>query len=365
MDEYEQSLTEILDIAKKEKVDCLLVAGDIFDSHAPNAEAEKLVYGFFSELAGNKIPAIVITGNHDHPRRFEALQPLLERLRIQLRCLVAPAEEGGILNFAAGREKARIAVLPWVPEHKLLDASLMMGSQADRSASYADQMTGMLGSLTSNFEAGSVNLIIGHVYVHGAEPSGSERAIHVTKPYAMTAQSFPGSAAYVALGHLHRPQLVDAPCPIRYCGSLLQLDFGEQGQKKEVVLIDASAGKTARVTPIALSSGRMLRTVKGTVEELQKDASELNNGDYLRVAVQLPKHRPGIADQIHELLPWAVDVKLELPEKNTEQAPSTDFRVMTPAALFEKFCAERDGPPDEALMHAFLKLYTENQDASS
>ncbi|MBI3682560.1 MAG: exonuclease subunit SbcD [Acidobacteria bacterium] len=262
LDEQQKALDEVLEIAVREKVDCLLVAGDVFDSQAPPAEAERLVYGFFAGLAAKQIPAVVIAGNHDHPRRFEALRPLIERMRIHVRPFVKPPGEGGVIELTAGSERALIAVVPFVPEHKLLDAALMMGAQADRSAAYADRMAGMVEALSSGFTASTVNILLGHVYIAGARAAGSERAIHLAHSYALTPQRFPASASYIALGHLHRPQQIEAPSPMLYSGSLLQLDFGEQGQQKRVVLVDASPGKTARLESIALASGRDLHEVQ-------------------------------------------------------------------------------------------------------
>jgi exonuclease SbcD len=361
IDEHERALAEVLEIAKRESIDALLMAGDVFDTQTPNAEAERLVYQFFAELAAHRIPAIIIAGNHDHPLRFRALEPLLDRMSIHIRPHVRPPHEGGIFEFRVKKDLARIALLPWVPEHKLLDAQLLMGAQADRSARYADRMAEMLKMLTEHFAADSVNIILGHAFVMGAEACGSERAIHLAKPYAMTAQDLPATASYIALGHLHCPQTIDAPSPTRYCGSLLQLDFGEQGQEKEVVIIDAAPRKTASIESIRLTAGRQLRDVSGTLPEIERRVEELNNGDYLRVTVKLPKFKPGIADIIHQLLPNAVDVKTETPV--AERGPEPEPLPHDPATLFRHFYRGRVGEPADELMSAFEKLYSEVADA--
>jgi exonuclease SbcD len=362
MDEHEQALAEVLDIARRENVDALLVAGDIFDTQTPNSEAERVVYRFFAELAGLKIRAIVVAGNHDHPYRFAALTPLLDPLGIHFRPHICPAQEGGVFELKTKKEQAMIALLPWVPEHRVLTAELLMGAQAERTAHYAVRMAGMLKMLTDSFAAGTINMVLGHAFIMGAEACGSERAIHMSKPYAMTAQDLPTTAAYIALGHLHCPQTIDAPSPTRYSGSLLQLDFGEQGQQKEVVLIDAAPRKTAKVESIPITAGRRLRDVSGTLAEIERRIEELNNGDYLRVTVKLPKFKPGIADTIHQMLPNAVDVKTETPA--AEKGPSPEPLPHDPGALFRQFYRGRVGEPAEDLMSAFEKLYSEVSDAT-
>src|SRR5215470_8213823 len=116
--EHEAALQQILTYAKEHAVDCLLVAGDIFDTAAPTPEAERLAYQFFLELHGLGVPAVLIAGNHDHPRRFEALAPLLETVHIHLRGDPRGPGEGGVIDVESrdGCERAVVAALPWVPE---------------------------------------------------------------------------------------------------------------------------------------------------------------------------------------------------------------------------------------------------------
>src|SRR5437879_3497662 len=82
--EHAASLAQVLRYARQEKVDGILVSGDVFDSTAPSAESEAIVYDFFRELFGAGIPAVLIAGNHDHPKRFEALAPLLSGVKLHL-----------------------------------------------------------------------------------------------------------------------------------------------------------------------------------------------------------------------------------------------------------------------------------------
>src|SRR2546425_219531 len=85
LDEQTAVLTEIVDIARRESVDGLLLGGDVFDSFSPGPEAERLVYAALAECCGVGIPVVVIGGNHDHPRRLAALRELLDPLKIYVR----------------------------------------------------------------------------------------------------------------------------------------------------------------------------------------------------------------------------------------------------------------------------------------
>src|SRR4030095_512201 len=99
--------------------DCLLITGDVFDSPTPPPEAERLVFDFLSELCGLRIPAVIIGGNHDHPKRLLAVRDLLKRLDIYVRAEPVRPVARGVIELSAGNESARIAVLPFVTVGKI------------------------------------------------------------------------------------------------------------------------------------------------------------------------------------------------------------------------------------------------------
>lgn len=365
LDEQEKVVREVLDIAGREKIDCLLFAGDLYDSLAPPPDAERLVYHFLGELAGRRIPAVFIGGNHDHPQRLAAVRPVLDQLRITVRPQVLKPEKGGVVEMEAAGHRARIALLPWVWAAKLTPAEDALGPQDKLAEHYLTRVTGMIEQLTAGFTPDAVNILLGHLYVAQAELSpGAERAVCTTHGYAVPAQAFPGSASYVALGHLHRPQEIAAPGPLFYCGSPLQLDFGEQGQSKRVVIIDALPGVKAKIESIPITCGRVLSDVSGTLAELEKRADELR-GDLLRVTVKLPKPQLGVADKVREFLPDAVRVTVELPQTGTAQTETDVREQLNPRALFARYYHDaNNGEAPEPLLNAFDELYEEATRAS-
>ncbi len=356
--EQEQVLAEILRIAFESRIDCVLICGDLYDSHAPSPDAERLVFQFFSELIGRRIPAVVIGGNHDHPKRLSAFGRLVEQFQVFVRPEPRRPEEGGRIEFRKDGETALIATLPFVSERKIIDAVQLMEPEERHYAEYQDRVAGMIGKLTEGFSPKTINLLLAHLFVSGAQTSGSERAIHVSKPYEVSGQRLPASAGYIALGHLHRPQEVAAPSKTRYAGSPLQLDFGEQLQDKQVVLVDARAGKPADVETVRLSAGRRLRDVSGTLESLLKPDPEWGE-DYLRVTVRVPAPTPGIADQIREILPNAVDIRIDYPRAEAAQAPKK-LGALTPEAMFAEFyLRQRETEPAPEVAALFRELYQE------
>jgi exonuclease SbcD len=355
--EHEKVLAEILDIIRKEKVDCLLMTGDLFDSHSPPPEAERLVFDFLAELCGLRIPSVIIGGNHDHPRKLLALRDLLKRLEIHIRPEPVRPADGGVIELSANEESARIAVLPFVTVGKISDAARLFDPEADRFQEYAERIGAMAERLAESFSAKTINILLAHLYIDGSLTSGSEREIHVTKPYAVSPQRFPSTAHYIGLGHLHRPQEITGPSPCCYAGSPIQLDFGEQGQEKRVLLIDAHPGRPATLTSYPLTSGKTLRTITGTLEELQSQSGDFAD-DLLRVTVRLEKPLPGIADRVREFLPNALHIKVDLPE-----LPESSVVVNSgadPVELFQNFYKLRyKSELPEGVAGLFRNLYEE------
>lgn len=366
-DEFAAVLAEVAAIARDERVDCVLVAGDVFDSAAPAPEAERLVFEFFRELVSSRIPAVVIGGNHDHPKRLEAAARVLELIAVHLRGEAVRPESGGIVEIAArDGERARVAVLPWVPERKVVAFEEMAGAGNVAQQTYADRVADLMEWLAREFRPDAVNVLLAHVLVDSAVvgAGGGERELHLGDTFAVKAQRLPRTAQYIALGHVHRPQLV-AGLPARYAGSLLQLDFGETQQQKAVVLVEASPGLPAQVREVPLRSGRRLSDLAGTPADLERLVDGCGD-DYLRVTVHLPGPTPGISARVRELLPNTVEVRTVLP---ATAGPDGNGRGplggLGPVEMFERYCAAaKGGQADPAIMALFRRLYEEAQHAA-
>jgi exonuclease SbcD len=355
-DEHEAALSEILDLIEREKIDCVLITGDIFDSQAPPPDAERLAFNFFSKLRRLNVEAVVIGGNHDHPKRLAASRDVLGLLDIHVRPDPARPADGGIIEIEKDGEKALVAVLPFVTAGKIEDATTLMGPEVARYQAYSERISAICGVLTESFSSKTINLLLAHMYVDGSETSRSEREIHIAKPYAVSAQRFPSTAHYIALGHLHRPQEISAPSRTLYAGSILQLDFGEREQKKRVVIIDAHPGKPAKIKSYPLKSGRQLREVTGTLDQLRARAETFGD-DWLRVTVKVEIPLPGIADSVREILPNTLEVRLDYPhiDPQTIEMAGTD-----PLELFSRFYKrQRAAEPPQTITKLFSTLYEE------
>jgi DNA repair protein SbcD/Mre11 len=356
-DELESVLNEIIDIVRRERIDLVIVAGDVFDSYAPSPDAERLVFSTLAELVGAKIPTVVIAGNHDHPKRLAAIRQIVAPLQVFVRAEPERPEAGGIIQVRSRNEEARIAVLPWVPDHRMVDIQQLMQPEYTWYSTYSENVSYMCQHLAEGFSTSTINILTAHLYAFGAEASGSERAIHISQPFAISPATFPVSAQYIALGHLHRPQEVNCGTRCRYAGSPLQLDFGERDQQKSVVIADIKPGHPALLEQIPLSSGRKLRDFAGTIQELMAMAGGTGD-DFFRVTVKTDLRIPGIADQIRELFPNALHIVQEYPHVSQSPAEPTGNRL--PVEIFSDFYQHaRASSPAAELIAAFETLYSE------
>jgi exonuclease SbcD len=359
--ECEAALGQVLDIAHQEGVDCLLMAGDLFDSSAPPPEAERLLFEFFRELWGRRIPAVVVGGNHDHPRRLAALSRLLDLVGIHLRSEPAMSEDGGVVHIQSrdGREMAVIATLPWVPERKVVEFETFLTGEGRPYQQYADGVAEMARWLAKSFRTDTVSILLAHLMVDGGKVGGGERELHIGETYAVSQQTLPQSAQYLALGHLHRAQkLTGTVAEAHYAGSLLQLDFGEREQAKSVVIVHASPGRPARVETLPITAGRELRDVEGTLEELEALAAEVGDA-YLRVRVRLPGPVPNLAEQVREALPNAMEIAPRYPVQLEEKRPERLSVGGPPEKLLSTYYRETYGSklpePVENLLRRLLE----------
>jgi DNA repair protein SbcD/Mre11 len=370
-DEHRAVLAEIVGIAHERDADLVLVAGDQFDTGAPSPESEAIVYRALLDLAATGAHVVVLAGNHDNPRRWSAIRPLLELGNVHLAAAVARPDRGGVLDLPTpSGEVARVALVPFLSQRAIVTGEQLMSSDASQQAgTYADRARRLLAALTADFGSGdTVDVVAAHLTVASGEPvlGGGERQAHTIFDYVVPPQAFPASAHYVALGHLHLPHRVPGPAPTWYCGSPLHLDFGEADRgAKQVLLVEVSPDTPARVEGIPLRSGRRLRTLRGGVEQVLARRDEVGD-DLLRVILEEPP-RPGLADEVRAALPHAVDVTVARPEDD-DAGPDTDRPFdaadlrRSPVALFDEYLAEQ-GIEDRRLGALFHRLLDEATDA--
>ncbi|WP_192903004.1 exonuclease subunit SbcD, partial [Pelotomaculum propionicicum] len=274
--EQEDFIEEIISISDEENIDCLILAGDVFDAFNPPACAEQLFYEALDRLSlGGRLAVVALAGNHDNPERLIAAAPLARRHGIAL--LGLPNEEpflntihSGGAHFVRGGpswlelavpgcgHNAVILALPYPSETRLKE--LIHARLEDESLmreSYSDKVKLIFEQLSRQYRGDTVNIAASHIFVQGGWTSDSERPVYSAGgAYTVDPAALPGMAQYVALGHLHRPQAVAGSLsPCRYAGSPLAYSFSEAGQAKSVTIVEMEPGSTPSVKEIFLSAG--------------------------------------------------------------------------------------------------------------
>ncbi len=345
-------LVEIASIARDRLVDATLVAGDLFDVSSPSPEDEAVVYRALLDLA-EVGPVLVVGGNHDNAARLDAIKPLLDLGRIRVVSRPLPPGDGGVAHLQ--ELGLRAAFLPFVSQRGIIKAEQIMGLDPDQHVqTYEHRMRKVIEALTGDMGVDTVNVVIGHAFVYGATTGGGERDSHIMG-YDIPPQAFPGHLSYVALGHLHRQQKVAAPAPVWYSGSPMQLDFGEVGDRKGVLLVEAEAGKPAKVEEIPIVSGTRLVQLTGTLEQVIAMAGDVTDA-YVKVILD-EKARSGLNDEVRAAIPGAVDVVIERSDE-VERRERVSRAGRSPVDLFATYLSAK-GVDDPAVLDLFRELEQE------
>ena len=363
--DYTAVLGEIAAVAERQAVDLVIVAGDLFDRPTPPIAALRQVLETLEQLATDDRPVVAIAGNHDSPELFDLLAPLMRSRNVHLVGSIRAPEEGGVLDLETGGGRAMVACLPFLRAGRAVD---FMADAEDWYGAYAEKIASLCARYSEYLAragAGAVQLLSAHFMVHGALIGGhglprGERPIHLGQAYTATEQAIPTGPQYVAMGHIHAPQPVPgASVAAEYAGSPLELDFGEAGEHKRVVVVDVEPGGPATVRGVALVSGRRLVRARGAWEKLL-ERDDLRES-YLDLTVVTDGPDTGIADRARQEFPYLVKVQVDY-ERQIEEGP---LRAGLPwDELYRDYYQRRHGTePAADLLDAFREIYIEASDA--
>ncbi|MBW8325843.1 MAG: exonuclease subunit SbcD [Prolixibacteraceae bacterium] len=279
IEEQQAVLQEICEIAEREKVDAVLVAGDLFDTFNPPTEAVDLFYKTLKRLSHNGCrPVIAIAGNHDSPDRIEAPDPLAREcgiifagypnsvvptFELESGLKVLQSEEGFLeLKLPENEAPLRLLLTPYANEFRLKTYLGHENSEEELRTVLQQKWKELAEKYCDNK---GVNLLVTHLFVVKKgdelpeEPADEKPILHVGGAQVIYTENIPDQIQYTAIGHLHRMHKVDsAPCPVYYSGSPLSYSFAEANQKKYVLLVDVEPGKVATVQELELTKGKRL-----------------------------------------------------------------------------------------------------------
>ena len=271
-------LQQICDIAMEEKVDALVIAGDVYDRSVPATEAVELLDGFLTQMSENKIPVIMISGNHDSPERVGFADKILEKQGIY----IAGVYEGNLrkVEIQDAYGKVIFVCLPFV-KPAVADATTC-----------AAAVKNILEKEELKFASDTRYVLVTHYFVTGEageqpQLSEAETSIDVGGIDNVPADVFAGFD-YVALGHIHKAQKIGAG-QIYYSGSPMKYSFSEAGSTKYVNIVELREKGNLKVIRKEIKPLREMRCIKGELAELIREDvvqnPEVNAGDYIQATL--------------------------------------------------------------------------------
>ncbi|WP_288429581.1 exonuclease subunit SbcD [uncultured Spirosoma sp.] len=309
LDDHELFLDWLIDIVEQRQIDVLLVAGDVFDSTNPNDGSMQLYYQFLTRLMPLNCQVIITGGNHDSSSKLNAPRDLLRHLNIHVVGCASGDCLQEVIHFHHNSTDLIIGAVPFLRDGDLR-RSIAGQSYDDRIDAIRMGIRTHYGKLADHCNElykGVPVLAMGHLYVHGASVSESEREIHaVGGQAAFASEHFPAGFDYVALGHIHVPQRVGSGDSIRYSGSPIPLSFGERDNQHQVLEVLFEDGALTSIDPILVPRFRTLRQVTGTLDDVREKLSALEPAGTLPMLVEIlvEEERESLATRIHfEQLP--------------------------------------------------------------
>lgn len=355
------ALDEIARICDERAVDLVLVAGDVFDTYMPSAEAEQAFFHAISRIAGERRAVVLISGNHDDGVRLAASAPLAAQEGIYLfgggqeiadcgggrPVRAVAAGEGYLVVENAQGERVYINALPYPNEARL--------KEEKTEESYADKLRRRIERGDAGFTGGMPHILLSHLFVAGGKVSESERDIDLGGARAVPVSLFEGFD-YIALGHLHKPQKIGGN--VRYCGSLLQYSFDER-EDKQVILLHTQGERILSVEEIGLTAGK--RLIRLEEKDVLRAAALLKQYEDAYIELTLHLNAP-LTSQETQMLRAANEGLVSLIVRTQGQSvlPAIKRSTLSSGELFTEYYRSVYGEaPAQELTEAFLALLEE------
>ncbi|WBX73700.1 exonuclease subunit SbcD [Tenacibaculum pacificus] len=340
-----------------EKIDLLLISGDIFDNGSPSNQSLAMYYNFLIKLKFTTCSQIIITGgNHDSPGTLNAPKELLNALSIKV---VGKATENiadEVFEIDINDEKIIIAAVPYLRDGDIRRA-VAGESFDDLTDKYKRALINHYESAANQSEKINTSnapvIAMGHLFATGGSVSDSEQNIYVGTLGHIGAQDFPIYFDYVALGHLHRPQIVGENDKIRYSGSPNILSFSEINYDKKIIVLEVSANKITNIEDVIIPNFREFYKLKGSMEDcISKFPSIISNSYQLKPWIEIVLDEDNtiqtdelkISAETYDFEILKITLKNQRKIKGIEEllADATSIKELVPTEVFKLKCEEMD-----------------------
>lgn len=350
-------LKEILHIIDDEKVETVIIAGDVYDRSLPPNEALELFDEFLYQLSSRNVNVFVISGNHDSPERIS----YGGRMMTENKIFLSPVYDGNVKPITLNDDYGEVNfyLLPFVRP-----ADIRRYFPDENIENYTDAVKVAIDNMNVDFS--ERNILVTHQFVTGAELSESED-IMVGGTDNVSGEVFDGFD-YVALGHIHREQTVGKD-NIRYCGTPLKYSFSEAKNIKSVTILDFNDKGNIEYSKIPLTPFRDMREIRGTYYELTLKSSyeSTNTEDYLHITLTDEEDIPDAIGKLRSIYPNIM--KLDYDNLRTRGSGTVDaienIESKSPFELFADLFKQQNNQDmseeqEEIMRNLIDKIWEEN-----
>lgn len=387
LQEQELFATDFVRMAKEQKADVIVIAGDIYDSVNPPARAEMLFYDTLKKLSPNgERLIIVIAGNHDNPDRLVAAGPLAMEHGIVMAgvpgTVVLPGKYGKhrIIESGEGYFKAEIArtdrkkeklvcaMVPYPSEKRLSEVIYQdPGNEKASTLEYGARMEQLFRSLETHFEDGSVNLLCAHLFAMGSVGAGSERSLSLGNSYLIDGDILPKKADYIALGHIHKKQVVpNTEGRAQYAGAPLHYHKSETAFENVCLLAEIEPEqKKTQVTELQIPVYKPIETwyCESIEEALERCRAHGNEESYVYLEILTDRYIR--EDEMKEMKQYKKDILEIKPIFKSRATESTQKKTVAEQSMEELFrnfyMREKGVEVSEETLQLFLDIVGEEQ----
>jgi len=272
------------DYIKTKAIDVLLVSGDVFDSGSPSNQSLHMYYNFLMKLQKTNCKSVIITGgNHDSPGTLNAPKDLLKALSIHVVGKASEHIEDEVFELNINNENVIIGAVPFLRDGDIRRATAgeTFEELTDKYKTALIQHYDRVATHCNKINTTKAPVIaMGHLFAMGGSVSDSEQNIYVGTLGHIGAADFPSDFDYVALGHLHRPQIVGGNEKVRYSGSPNVLSFSEINYDKKVILLTLEQNKIASITDDIIPNFRNIQRISGTLQDCMSQFPNIRSNDF-------------------------------------------------------------------------------------
>lgn len=316
----------------QEKIELLIIAGDVYDKSLPNEEAVALFNHFISQVIGRlEIPTVIIAGNHDSNTRIHFGSELFASKHLYI---VGECEKGYQQVTIEGSETIDVYLIPY------MEPAYVREIAGDETIKRHDDAMRYLTRQIEKEKNDRATLLVVHAFVAGGDLSDSERRLCAVGTAEMVGADCFKPFTYTALGHLHKPQAIGSE-HIRYSGSLLKYSISEANQPKCFVKLEIVDGKLTTLAEVSLKPKRDLKIVQGPIEAIVKAGAQLGEEerqDYVYAKIE-SKGTEDVVGLLKQIYPYTLGAEFVMNKTTSKgrESKQSEFEARKKKSLSELF----------------------------